>query len=393
MQTCASESHPGPLLREGSAASPGVALDPRRLGWAKTAYVTRFFDRLRADCAHGYYLVTGDHAVPRAGDLVLAKIGMIGQHPRIELANGRKALLVEGDEVLIAYGRRYAPDQFEAEVPEDLGPANLVAAGGVAGRVVSAHHRMLPPTELKPIGLLADGRGIVTLQRCSPYQASSQVPQIRSTKRPVTIAVIGTSMNSGKTTAVASIVRGLTSAGLDVAAGKVTGTGAGGDPGRFVDAGALKVLDFTDFGHASTYRLPHSEIRALFYSMHQTLALSRPDAIVLEIADGLFQEETRQLISDDLFGEYVDTVLFAAGEVMGAVAGVAALRGLSLNVSAVSGLLTASPLSTREAGAVLDVPVYTAEQLIAARHATTLLPNGSSLFAPTGETDGESIAV
>lgn len=388
-----SASKTGRVCREGSEPLPSTSLDAWRLSRAKTAYVTRHFNRLRDDSAHGYSVVTGERVVPRSGDVVLAAIGAIGQHPRIELANGRKALLFVGDEVLVAYGGRYAPDQFEAEVPGDLGPVSLVAAGGVAGRVASSHSSMRKPTELLPVGLLADAHGIVTLARCSPYHASGDVPRIRSTKRPVTIAVIGTSMNCGKTTTVASIVHGLTAAGLHVAAGKVTGTGAGGDPGLFVDSGAVRVLDFTDFGHASTYQLSHAEIRALFYSLHQELARGRPDAIILEIADGLFQDETRHLVSGDLFGEYVDTVLFAAGEAMGAVAGVETIRRLSLDVAAVSGWLTASPLSTREAEGVLDIPVYTIEQLSTAEHATRLLPEARVQVAPSEPADRESNAV
>jgi hypothetical protein len=38
------------------------------------------------------------------------------------------------DAIIVAYGHRYAPDQFEAYVPEDLGPCHLVAGGGVAAR-------------------------------------------------------------------------------------------------------------------------------------------------------------------------------------------------------------------------------------------------------------------
>jgi len=90
---------------------------------------------------------------------VLAAIESIGQHARIEQRDGRRATLFPGDEVVVAYGHRYAPDQFEAAIPEDLGPCELVAAGGVAARVQSAHGRMSEATRLTPVGLLADGAG------------------------------------------------------------------------------------------------------------------------------------------------------------------------------------------------------------------------------------------
>jgi uncharacterized NAD-dependent epimerase/dehydratase family protein len=46
--------------------------------------------------------------------------------------------------------------------------------------------------------------------------AAGQEPQavLEHKERPFTIGVVGTSMNSGKTTTVASIVRGLTGGGL-----------------------------------------------------------------------------------------------------------------------------------------------------------------------------------
>ena len=54
---------------------------------------------------------------------------------------------------------------------------------------------------------------------------------------------------------LASLVKGLAHAGVQGAAGRAPGTGAGGDPGMFRDAGATTVIDFTGFGHEPTY--PH----------------------------------------------------------------------------------------------------------------------------------------
>ncbi len=353
---------------------PQLPLDSRRFRRAKTAYTTRFVDALRQVSAEGYGLVVGEHVVPRPGDVVLATVAEIGQHQRLELACGRKARLFEGDEILVAYGGRYAPDQFEAEIPPNLGPANLVAAGGLIGRVLSSHLRMLPATALEPVGLLADSRGVMTLRRCSPYQLPAEEPLLRTGNRPATLAVVGTSMNSGKTTTVGAIVRGLTAAGLDVVAGKVTGTGAGGDPGFFKDSGAARVLDFTDFGYPSTYKLPHDEVRSLLFALQAELSSGEPDVIVLEIADGLFQVETSRLVADPLFSRAVDRVVFTAGEALGAFGGVTTLRQNATDVAAVSGLLTSSPLAMAETAAAVGVPVLTMEDLATPAAAISLLP-------------------
>lgn len=350
-------------------------IDAARLLRAKPAYTTRFASRLIADDPSGYFLVSGDNVVPKAGDVVLARVHRLGQHLRIETPDSRRATLFVGDEILVAYGNRYAPDQFEAEVPGNLGLTNLVAAGGVAGDAISAHHAMAEATEIQPLGLLADAHGLVTLKRCAPFTTTTpeELLGLSRVRTPPVMAVLGTSMNSGKTTTVAAMVRGLSAAGLKVAAGKVTGTGAGGDPRLFEDSNASTVMDFTNFGYPSTYRLGHEEIRNLLVSMISELAATHPDVIVLEVADGLFQRETARLVDDPLFAHLVDKVVFAAGEALGAMGGHARLTQKGLAPVAVSGRLTASPLATTEAVAALDVPVLGVDELASPEIADLLI--------------------
>jgi hypothetical protein len=348
-----------------------------RLASAKSAYTTRFVSRLIAADPRGFGLVTGEHVVPQAGDVALARVVRLGQHVRIESPDSHKTCLFAGDEILVAYGDRYAPDQFEAVVPDNLGLAHLVATGGLIGTVVSSHSAMRTPTQIEPLGLLADARGLMTLQRCAPFKAvgPGDARTLRRVGKPLVVGVLGTSMNSGKTTTVASIVRGLCQAGLAVAAGKLTGTGAGGDPGLFKDSGASPVLDFTDFGYGSTYRLGHEQVRSLLVSLIDELAATGPDVIVVEVADGLYQDETARLVKDPLFKAHVDKVVFAAGEALGAVAGQLLLAQQGLSPVAISGLLTASPLAKREAAAALDVPVLDKDELASAAVADLLLPS------------------
>ena len=375
----ASGFRPAPRA-QGSRDLPTVEpLDFRRLGLAKSAYTTRFVSRLIDADPHGYGLMTGPHVVPQAGDVVLARVDKLGQHAAIMLPDGRRASLFEGDEILVAYGDRYAPDQFEGEVSDNLGRANLLAAGGLAGTVISAHSLMKAPTQIQPLGLLTDAGGVVSLRRCAPFTAVTpkDAQGLGRVGKPLVIGVLGTSMNSGKTTTVAAIVRGLTKAGLVVAAGKVTGTGAPGDPGLFRDSGASQVLDFTDFGYGSTYRLEHEQVRALLVSLIDELAAAGPDVVVVEVADGLFQTETARLVADPVFKAHVDKVVFAAGEALGATAGQMLLARMGLTPVAVSGMLTASPLARREAAAALDVPVLNKDELAAASVVDLLMPGYS----------------
>ncbi|HEU5045796.1 MAG TPA: hypothetical protein VFT75_16850, partial [Nocardioidaceae bacterium] len=178
-----------------------------------------------------------------------------------------------------------------------------------------------------------------------------------SASRPPLVAVIGTSMDSGKTTTAGALIRGLTAAGLRVSAGKVTGTGAGRDTWLFADSGAVAVLDFTDFGHPSTYHLSFAELRALFIGIVGALEQADPDVIILEVADGVLQAETARLMADPLFKDFVKAVVFTAVDAVGAFAGVRLLAELGLSVAAVAGVVTSSPLASREAETAASIPV------------------------------------
>jgi len=335
------------VLGQGATdrAGRGKGVRLERLEAAKRAFTTRRVDlslasRLRTGCA------------PRAGDLVLARVVQLGQHQKLESPHGRRAQLYEGDEIVVAYGERYAPDQFEAVIPTDLGECDLVAGGGVAGKVLSRHARMKAATRIAPVGLLADDKGaVLNLARFALPDATP------ARQLPPVIAVVGTSMNAGKTTTAAGLVHGLSRAGLSVVATKVTGTGSGGDLWTMHDAGARAVLDFTDMGHASTAGLGLDEAERTLTSLVAHAARQSPDIIVMEIADGLLQRETGALLRSARVRELIHGVMFAAGDAMGAVAGHDWLLRNGHRVLGVSGLLSASPLATREAEAALGLPV------------------------------------
>jgi len=49
----------------------------------------------------------------QAGDIVLARLEKIGKNATLELANGRRCTLHEGDLLAVVFGNRYATLQFE----------------------------------------------------------------------------------------------------------------------------------------------------------------------------------------------------------------------------------------------------------------------------------------
>ena len=309
-------------------------------------------------------------ATPKTGDLVLARVDALGHHANLQLPEGRRCRLFPGDTIVVAYGNRYACEQFEAEVPTGLGPCHLVAGGGIASCALSWHDQISRgPTRITPLGLLGDEAGQVLNLRDFAI-----APPATTRPKPGVIAVLGTRMSAGKTQTAAFLLRGLRAAGYRVGYVKVTGTGAGGDTWLLRDAGADRVLDFTDAGMATTYLADIERIEAAMHTLVQDMAAHGMDIVVMEVADGVCQRETRQLIAGEAFACTVDGLVLAADDALGAGAGVAALQEvMAAPIVALSGSLTASPLQRREAEAASGIDSYNRADLAHANTAEKLL--------------------
>ncbi len=291
------------------------------------------------------------------GDLVLCEIIEIGQHKNIQLADRRISASYPGDLVVLCLGDRYAPDQLHASATIITGQlAQLIAGGGVVGRVDEAHVFMDEPTVVRPLGLLIDAAG-------APVNVGTYaLPKLRANHSATVIGVFGASMNSGKTTAASSLAHGLKRAGYATAGIKATGTGAFGDYNSFSDAG-VPVLDFTDVGMATTYRMPMARIEAGFETLIATAAAAGAEVIVVEIADGVFQQETRAILAAGAIRERMDGILFAAPDALSALGGVHVLERLGLSPFAISGMVSCSPLARAEAQEVTGLPILSREDL------------------------------
>lgn len=117
-----------------------IPMTPQRVGRLKVAYTAR-----NLDLTQPFQVVHGRDLAPRHGDLMVATVAGIGQHQNLEVTTSRRCTLYVGDEVLVAAAARYAPDQFEAELPEDLGPCDLVAAGASRPACAARTRRWPPP--------------------------------------------------------------------------------------------------------------------------------------------------------------------------------------------------------------------------------------------------------
>ena len=303
-----------------------------------------------------------DEEPPRVGDLAVGRILEVNHHSRVEGRDWRRRTLYPGDLVGGAFGNRYAMDQFEAYVEPFQDRYHLVGIGGLLGSVRTKNERLIkPPTLIQPLGYAVDDRG----NRVSmlEYGLPEASPGASLRSAPFTILVVGATMNSGKTTAAAYTILGLSRSGACVSAAKVTGSACAKDPGIFVDAGAHRVLDFSDCGWPSTFLASMEDLHAIYLRLRSALMREDPEYIVLEIADGLLQRETDMLLRSATFKRSIDAVIFAATDAHSAESGVRHLRALDYNVIAVSGLISTSALGIDEVCRVTGIPCLSKNSL------------------------------
>lgn len=295
------------------------------------------------------------------GSLVLARVVTIGKHRDLETHDGRKMSIFAGDVFVGVLGDRYATDQFEGlgRVTGPLG--HIIGIGGVVGEVVSMNNRMSEPTVIEYLGRLAgaDGKPLYMTH----FQALPAQPVTQRTA--TTILSLGASMNSGKTTTAAQMIRSLTVAGHRVAAAKITGTACRKDPNFLYDAGAVCVLDFTHAGWPSTANLQLDLLLSIAGRIRAQLATHDPEFVIIEIADGIIQRETAMMLADPAFRASIDAVTFAGPDALSCEAGVRRLLALGYPVIATAGIVANGILGIAEVEAACGVRCLSGETILA----------------------------
>lgn len=294
---------------------------------------------------------------PQAGDIVLAELERVGRNTRLELAGGRACQLHRGDLLAVVFGNRYATEQFEGYARAQGGSCDLLSMGGLCGLLQTKHAAMSEPSKLRLLGAIGDPKG-------QPLRLKDfSLPAIPKPSVPRVVVVCGSSMDAGKTHTAMSLIHGLQRQGRPVAGVKLTGTAAGRDTWAMLDAGACAALNFIDGGYPSTYLCTQQELLELYSLLVAHAAASGADWVVVEIADGLFQQETSALLRCPSLVPTVDAWVFATSDPLAAACGVRTLRGWGIEPIAVSGVLTQSPLAMQEAVAATGVTCVTADEL------------------------------
>ncbi len=295
-----------------------------------------------------YYLNSNISEPPEIGDIVLVKINKISQHNSIVVYDNKRLRLYSGDLVVGILGNRYATDVYEGKL-DGIDNLCLMTNGGLISTLKSKNSVSKKPTTVSFLGYISNKDGLkVNLKRNFfnlMYQSSYKFP----TQLPKNvILIVGTGMNSGKTTISRMLIRSLHDKNVKVCACKLTGSISNRDKFEMESSLANKVVDFSDYGFPSTYHCLKNELINLFYSMLIDLNKENPDIIIMEIADGILQRETELLLNEQKIKNHICGVVLAADNSTSALYSISYLHNLNYNVFFLSGVITSSPLYIRE---------------------------------------------
>jgi len=281
-------------------------------------------------------------------------------YDQIELPSGRFSKIRPGNVVAGALGHRKALFGYSGTVPASVAVGDrlhLLNLGGVIGLCDGANPDLGEPFVGEVLGqvlhfpILGERVGLPA----HIAQGAIPVSEALDTAGIPVVAVVGTCMSSGKTQAACALVEAFAHRGLKVAAGKATGVSLRRDVLAMEDAGAARVLIFTDLGIVTT-TAQAAPLAARTLLTH--LAAGAPDVIVLEMGDGLMGLYGVDAILDDPGLRSVFTaVVLAANDPVGAWGGVRLLRERhGIETAAVTGPATDNVAGTRLVERETSVP-------------------------------------
>jgi len=247
-------------------------------------------------------VLVGPEIVCREGSVLAVRILNDKRvYNQVESVDGRLVSLRSGDVLAGVLGTRRALRGYAGDVPGQLAvgeTVNVLNIGGVLGRCTASNPDLGPPFEAEVLG------AVLTFPKLGdrvgrPANIRDQaLPGARhlSCSAPL-VLVAGTCMSSGKTVAASEIIRGLSRAGLRVAAAKLTGVSLRRDTLSMMDSGAVLALTFNDAGVVSTHEA--DVIPTAYALLNELQARVAPEVIVAELGDGILGEYGVQALLAD----------------------------------------------------------------------------------------------
>ncbi|MBK8178605.1 MAG: hypothetical protein IPK67_06890 [Planctomycetes bacterium] len=308
--------------------------------------------------------VLGDEIPARAGTVVAARVlNAKTSYNTLEDVHGRMVTLHPGDVIAGALGHRDALYGYSGRVPEQVAVGDqlqLLNIGGVIGIGAEAVPGLGEPFKIEVLGSVLEFPYLGTRFGVPANIERAALPTVPlASDLPPIVALVGTCMDAGKTTAASVIIGELSRRGLTIGAGKLTGVSLRRDVLQMADCGADTTAIFTDFGVVTTHE---STALAAAHSLVSHLAEAEPDVIVLEMGDGLLGTYgVHSLLSDPGLSGAITATVLCAQDPVGAWGGQRLLtERYGMTVAAISGRVTDSAVGMRFCTEKLGVAAWNA---------------------------------
>lgn len=283
----------------------------------------------------------------------------------LEDLSGRMVSLRAGDVLAGTLGARRALRGYAGEVPSSIAVGdviNVLNLGGVLGKCTSVNPDIGQPFKAEVLGAILAFPELGDRVGRPAHIRDGAVPLADRLQLDLPVVYIaGTCMNAGKTVAATELVRGLSRAGLRVAAAKLTGVSLMRDSLSMRDAGAVAALTFNDAGAASTHAgMTVGVAKGIF----NRLAGDRPDVIVAELGDGILGEYgVQDILLDKELAAAGAAFVMAAPDPVGCWGAVELMRErFGLTVAVLTGPATDNEVGRDYIRASLGVPAFNARR-------------------------------
>ncbi|HUN44232.1 MAG TPA: hypothetical protein VMU81_28405 [Acetobacteraceae bacterium] len=291
------------------------------------------------------------------GDVCAFELAIDAAPFMIESAIGRTMAIAPGDTFLATPGYRQSTKWVDGTVPADgLVPGEdywVLADSGVVGELIGSS-----PTD---VGHLASVRYLgAVCGNCGETLNMRQfaVEGSRDADRATPLYVLlGTSGDSGKTTAGVAVLRALRAKGRKaVVCLKATGTSSVAELAIYQDFGAEHTFDCADFGLPTTYPSGREGISGIFADMLDICLSQSAQALVVECGGDLFGANVPEFLAC-LKARHADLkIILAASDVLGAMGAKQVLADCGLKISMITGPCTDTSTMRERVAGMCGVP-------------------------------------
>ena len=278
----------------------------------------------------------------------------------LELTTGRMSTLKKDDIIAVALGERMALKGFAGHLPKSLKVddiIHLLNMGGVAGVCTSANtHEVGEPLRIRILGGIARNGKLLNINQAKLFEP------VQTMKNNIPLIIItATSMDSGKTTIAAEVIKTLTRIGMRLAGAKVTGVGAMRDIYKMEDYGVYESVSFVDAGISSTANIDDKTLIGIAKGALEHLANGQPDAILVEFGDGLLGKYgVMPILQDPEIQKNVRLHIGCARDPVGAIKLAEECAKLGLPIDVMSGPVTDNEVGKEIIRESLNVLTYNA---------------------------------